>query len=235
MRASEIAALPIRFGAAVRSRRLFHPVGVLANGGIERLAADGDGLPIASGPIAGRVSKALGVPGDLPDIAGLAWRMPSTGTASRPWDVLLATAGLGDASVLANRLLLRPVTSWSNTLFSSLMPLRHGGDLWWVRARLTTAMPSSGLSLDSVVDRIAHGGLQFDIEQACGTGSFEPLARMNLNEVIPAAEHPDDDVAFDPARNSAPGVELWPGWLRRVRRQAYDSSREGRDAQGASS
>src|SRR3546814_7393628 len=71
---------------------------------------------------------------------------------------------------------------------------------------------------------------QFDIEQACGTGSFEPLARMNLHEVIPAAEHPDDDVAFDPARNSAPGVELWPGWLRRVRRQAYDSSREGRDA-----
>ena len=235
MRASEIAALPIRLGAAVRSRRLFHPVGVLASGRIERVAADGDGLPLPSGPVTARVSKALGVPGDLPDIAGLAWRMPSTGTASRPWDVLLATAGLGDASVLANRLLLRPVTSWSNTRLSSLMPLRHDGDLWWVRARLTTEMPASGLSLDPVADRIAHGGLQFDIEQACGTGPFEPLARLDLNEVIPAAEHPDDDVAFDPARNSAHGVELWPGWLRRVRRQAYDSSREGRDAQGASS
>ena len=74
---SDIAALPVRLGAAARNRRLFHPVGVLAHGTLERVAAPQTGLPMASGEVIGRVSKAVGLPGGLPDIAGLAWRMPS--------------------------------------------------------------------------------------------------------------------------------------------------------------
>jgi len=44
---SDVAALPIRLGAAMRHRRLFHPEGVLAEGTLERVAAPGEGLPIA--------------------------------------------------------------------------------------------------------------------------------------------------------------------------------------------
>ncbi|MGZ8801587.1 MAG: phosphodiesterase [Mycobacterium sp.] len=233
MKASEIAGLPIQLGAAVRHRRLFHPAGVLASGSIERIVASGEGLPIQSGPIVGRVSKALGVPGSLPDVAGLAWRMPPAVTGSTAWDVLLATAGLGSASALPNRLLLHPVTSWSDTLYSSLMPVRYERQLWWIRARLTTGLTAPGLSLDTVVDGLGRGGLAFDVEQARGTGPFGQLARLSLSEIIPAAEHSKDDIAFDPARNTAAGVELWPDWLRGVRRQAYRSSREGHDAEGA--
>lgn len=231
MKASDIASLPIEFGAALRQRRLFHPAGVLARGEIERTAASGHGLPLVSGPAVGRVSKAVGIPGGLPDAAGLAWRMPSPGAGNNPWDVLLVTAGLGTGSAVPNRLLLRPVTSWSDALYSSLMPLRYASQLWWIRARLTSELSSPGLSLDAIVAGLVKGGLTFDIEQACGTGRFEHLARLSLREVIPADEQPDEDIAFDPVRYSAAGVELWPQWLRRFRRLAYRSSREGRDVQ----
>jgi hypothetical protein len=52
---SDIAALPVRLGSAVRGRRLFHPVGVLAEGTLERLAATGEGLPLRSGDVIGRI------------------------------------------------------------------------------------------------------------------------------------------------------------------------------------
>ncbi|MGV0802459.1 phosphodiesterase, partial [Mycolicibacterium elephantis] len=48
MGTSDIAALPVRLGAALRGRRLFHPNGVLAEGLLERIAPDGEGLPMAS-------------------------------------------------------------------------------------------------------------------------------------------------------------------------------------------
>jgi len=54
---SEIAALPVRMGAAVRNRRLFHPDGVLARGTLTRIAPLSEGLPMTSGDIVGRVSK----------------------------------------------------------------------------------------------------------------------------------------------------------------------------------
>ena len=67
---SDIAALPVQTGAAIRHARLFHPTGVLANGTLARIAATGEGLPMVSGEVVGRVSKVSALPGALPDIAG---------------------------------------------------------------------------------------------------------------------------------------------------------------------
>ena len=231
VKASDLAALPIAAGAALRQRRLFHPTGVLAHGSIERLAPPGEGLPVESGDIVGRVSKAVGTPGSLPDAAGLAWRMPPAPFAATPWDVLLVSAGFGSSTVLPNRVALRPVTSWSEALYSSLLPLRFQDDLWWIRARATTSVGGSGLSLQAVRQRINDGGLEFDIEQACGNGDFEPMATLRLTEVVPLAQEGDHDVAFDPVRHTAPDVAVWPDWLRNFRALAYASSREGRDAE----
>jgi hypothetical protein len=210
---SDIAALPVKFGAALRRRRLFHPVGVLAEGSVERLAPPGEGLPIKSGDVVARVSKGVGLPGAMPDIAGLAWRM------SPRWDVLLA-------STVRGRLLLAPVTNWSNTTFSSLMPLGVDGGVWWLRASLATPIGAHGLALDTIRDRIRSTGIDFEIEQAAGTGEFLPLARLTLRTVIPDR----GDVAFDPILHSDPAVRLLPGWLADFRRAAYRRSREGRDA-----
>lgn len=223
MRVSDIAALPVKIGAAARGRRLFHPVGVLAEGILERTALDSDGLPMRSCDVIGRVSKGVGIPGGAPDIAGLAFRIPPPQDlrSSGPWDVLLASTAAG------SRVGLAPVTSWSGATFSSLMPLRYRGRAWWVRARLATAIDAKGLSLATIENEINSDEIQFDIEQAPGRGEFRPLARLTLRHVDPSC----DDIAFDPALHSDCDVELLPRWLTSFRRAAYRRSRQGRDAQ----
>jgi len=175
--------------------------------------------------VIGRVSKAVGLHGALPDIAGLAWRIPPPPDlrSCSPWDVLLASTLAGSAG----RVILRPLFSWSGATFSSLMPLRFKGGLWWVRARLVTDIDAPGLSLDAIRHQIASGGVEFDIEQAAGTGGFLPLARLTLRHLDPSC----DDIAFDPTMHSDPEVELAPRWLSDFRRAAYRRSREGRDGQ----
>jgi hypothetical protein len=216
---SDVAALPIRLGAAMRHRRLFHPVGLLAEGTLERLAAPGEGLPMHSGDVIVRVSKGGGLPGALPDVAGVAWRMPQPSEAT-PWDVLLATT-------VRARVVLAPVTRWSGATFSSLMPMRHKNGVWWVRARMSTDIALHGLSLDLIRDQISSTGVEFDIEQAAGIGNFLPLARLTLHTLAPNL----GDVAFDPTVHSHPEVQLLPEWLTSFRRAAYRRSREGRDAE----
>jgi hypothetical protein len=221
VRVSDIAALPVRLGAAIRQRRLFHPAGVVAEGVLVRVAPSDQGLPMKSCDVIGRVSKGIGLPGTLPDIAGLAWRIPPPPDlrSCGPWDVLLA-------STFANsRLILAPVTSWTGATFSSLMPMRYRGGVWWVRARLVSDIGASGLSLGTISDAIRSGGIDFDLEQAQGTGEFLPLARLTLRFVDPSR----DDIAFDPVLHSDSEVRLIPRWLSNFRRAAYRRSREGRD------
>lgn len=217
MNISDLLALPVEIGSAVRHRRLFHPEGLLARGRIERTAPQGQGLPIADGDVIGRVSKAVGLPGATPDIAGLAWRMT---VDSQPWDLLLATTAV-------NRFLLLPTTSWDGAAYSSLMPLRYQGGVWWVRARMETKVDGPGLSLDAITEQLRKGPLEYTVDQAAGSGEFGSLARLTLSESIP----PDRDLSFDPTLNSAPGVSLAPAWLTDFRRAAYRRSREGRDAE----
>lgn len=228
MKGSDLIALPLKFGAAVRHRRVFHPLGVLASGHIERTAPAQRGLPIESAEVIGRVSKAIGIPGDLPDLIGLAWRMPAPARTpdATPWDVLVASTGSG----MRARFGLQPTRSWTGTTLSTLMPLRYEDGWWWLKAEVQTEM-SRGLSLDALVREIEDGEIVFDIQQALGTGPFEPLARLTLSARIPT-DH-DHDVSFDPTRNSAPGVELGPRWLTALRERAYLRSREGRDAPDA--
>ncbi|MEO3758484.1 phosphodiesterase [Mycobacterium sp. B14F4] len=222
MQASDIAALPIRLGSAIRQRRIFHPAGVMAEGLLERVAPEGEGLPMNSCDVIARVSKGIGLPGATPDIAGLAWRIPPPPDlrSCSPWDVLLATTFAG------NRVALAPAASWTGATFSSLMPLRFHGGVWWVRARLASQIDAPGLSLDVVERQIDSDGLTFTIEQAPGTGHFQPLARLTLRHIDPSC----DDIAFDPALHSDPEVELAPRWLGDFRRAAYKRSRQGRDA-----
>jgi hypothetical protein len=220
--ASDIASLPIRFGAAARHSRLFHPNGVLAAGVLERVAAPDDGLPMQSCDVIARVSKGVGLPGSLPDVAGLAFRIPPPQDLRScvPWDVLLASTAAN------NRFLLAPTRSWTQTTFSSLMALRFHDTLWWVRARLVTDIDAPGLSLEAIESRLDSGDLEFDIEQATSGGDFSPLARLTLQHRDPSS----DDIAFDPVIHSDEDVTLAPAWLADVRRAAYRRSREGRQS-----
>ncbi|OBF40725.1 phosphodiesterase [Mycobacterium sp. ACS1612] len=222
MHASDIVALPIRLGSAARHRRLFHPSGVLATGFLDRLAPPDHGLPMQSCDVIARVSKGVGLPGAMADVAGLAWRIPPPQDLRScvPWDVLLAS------TVANSRVLLAPTRSWSRTTFSSLMPLRFDGGVWWIRARLVTKIDEPGLSLDTIRNQIDSGEIEFDIEQARGFGGFSPLARLSLRHLDPS----NDDIAFDPVLHSDEDVQLAPSWLADFRRAAYRRSRQGREA-----
>ena len=61
MQASDIAALPVRLGAAIRGRRLFHPIGVLAEGILERVAPPDEGLPMQSCDVIGTGLQGIGL------------------------------------------------------------------------------------------------------------------------------------------------------------------------------
>jgi hypothetical protein len=226
VKASDIAALPLQVGSAVRHRRVFHPIGVLARGRLERTSPPGEGLPIESAEVTARVSKAIGSPGALPDLIGLAIKMPPQAFAATGWDLLLASAGSG----LLTRFALRPTLTWGGTAMTTLMPLKYEDGWWWVQARMTSEL-DGGLSVETVTEAIENGGVTFDLHQAHGTGGFEPLATLTLTEVVPTDEH--HDVNFDPTRNSAPDVKLGPEWLTQIRERAYWRSRKGRDAPGA--
>jgi hypothetical protein len=223
VRISDLVTLPVKLGAAARGRRLFHPVGVLAEGVLERTALGSEGLPMRSCDVIVRVSKGIGTPGGRPDVAGLAFRIPPPQDlrSCGPWDVLLASTTAG------SRFGLAPTTSWSGTTFSSLMPLRYRDRVWWVRARLATELDADGLALATIENRIDSEGIQFDIEQAQARAEFQPLARLTLRHVDPSR----DDIAFDPALHTDCDVELLPRWLTALRRAAYRHSRQGRDPQ----
>ena len=224
MTASDLAAAPFQAASALRHARVFHPVGVLAHGIIERVAAPGDGLPVTdSDNVEARLSKGIGTPGPIPDVIGLALRLPPEPFAPTPWDILLASAGSGPLTRIAG---LRPVTGWTGSTMTTLMPLRYHNDNWWLRARMCTRIDGFGVSTDAVRRRLRTGPLEFDIDQACGTAPFTPLARLSLRGVITPAH----DVAFDPVLHTAPEVTLAPGWLSGLRAQAYARSRRGRHA-----
>jgi hypothetical protein len=220
---SDLLAKPFQWGSALRGRRFFHPLGVLAEGSLERVAPAAEGLPIPSSDVVGRISKAAGTPGVLPDFVGLAIRVAPRQVAATPWDILLVSAGSG---VLARAMALRPTTSWTGQTLTSLMPFSYRGSVWWLRARSMSDVNGFGLALGSVEQAIGAGGIDFAIDQACGRADFAPLARLRLTGV----RDPDPDVWFDPVANTAPGVNLYPEWLADLRARAYRRSREGRDA-----
>ncbi len=222
---TDLATLPFRWGSAIRHARIFHPDGLLAEGSLERLAPADAGLPVPSCDVVARVSKAAGTPGALPDAVGLALRIPPQADDGAAWDILLASAG---SSVLGRAIGLRPVGSWTGNTLSSLMALRYQGVNWWLRARVLTEVDGVGVSLDSIRRQLEHGEVDVAIDQARGSSTFAPLARLTLRRLVKDGK--GEDVAFDPILHTAPGVQLYPGWLASLRGRAYDRSREGRDA-----
>ncbi|WNG87864.1 phosphodiesterase [Mycobacterium sp. ITM-2016-00317] len=222
MSISDLTTLPLRAGAALRDKRFFHPTGVLCGGTVTRLAPEGDGLPLVSGEVVGRISKGAGTPGSLPDFAGLAWRMPADADGPQAWDVLTVSS--------AARVALRPVASWPAAQYSTLMPLGYRGAVFWLRARMQTPVDGEGLSVSAITERVRSGTVEFTVEQARGTGPFTKLATLTFDREL-CRDDPGCDQPFDPTVRSGTEVQLLPRWLTTLRRSAYRNSRKGRGAQ----
>ena len=216
--AGRAAAVPLGTVARRRSGKPMHPRGVVLDAVLERTGALADwGVPWLTGPgrdaAVVRLSRGAGLPAPLPDVLGLAVRLPGGG---RPVDLLLSSAGRGRWT----RLLPVPRVD-AAVPYSSIMGYRSvAGTL-----RLG-AVPERPGRIGADPGPVAAGapGTAFLLLVARGRGRWLPFARLELAE---RAGEPDPDVRFDAVRHPPPGL-LADGPMARFRAPAYAAAREGR-------
>ncbi|WP_052073594.1 DUF6328 family protein [Rhodococcoides fascians] len=197
--------LPFRALSSLRSARAFHPGGVQFAGTLVRLLPEQSGLPLRSCDVSVRVSKGIGVPSGLPDVAGVALRLPPIEQGGRPWDVLLA----GSATGPFGRMVPWPSMSWNSAHLSSLMPYKHQGRLWWLRARITRP-DTADMNIDDIRTNVVSNTVSLVIEHAGTSEPFEPIAVVHSTALTSPADEID---ALQELRVVQTGLQLLTGFL----------------------
>lgn len=200
--------------ATVRRARALHPVGIDVRGVLHPLPNEVLSLGPDPIPVIGRFSKGAGLPGDLPDVLGLALHGSE---GAQAWDLLLSSSGDGRVG----RCLPTPARSWTTAWLGSIQPYvdAHGAR-FWVAAEVTPgAVPLDGTALGSLRARLAKATLTVAL-CASRADVWAPIARVELSLG-------DHGHRFDPVRHPLPGLRLTPGWLSRARARAYAGSRAG--------
>ncbi|WP_448641362.1 phosphodiesterase [Geodermatophilus sp. URMC 63] len=218
--AGRLAAVPLGTLARWRAGKPMHPRGVVLDAVLERTGgARGWGVrwleEPGREPAVVRLSRGAGLPTPLPDLLGLAVRLPG---GERPVDLLLSTGGRGRWT----RFLPVPRVDAASS-YSSFMGYRSpAGTL-----RLA-AVPDGpdGVASDPrpVAAAVAERGLVFRLLVARGAEDWVSFGRLTLT--APVAEL-DPDLRFDAVRNPPPGL-LADGPMARFRAPAYAAAREGR-------
>ena len=158
----------VHAASAVRGERIIHAKGTAFAGELTLLpAADALGVPLGRGsrtrPVLVRFSRGAGLPDALPDVLGIAVRIPNADGAGHPQDLMLSTGG---GSPLLRRMLV-PRRDYRGSTYTSLISYEVGG-----RDLLVAALPDSGMFL---------------LATASGTSAWEPFARLAVGEPLPAA------------------------------------------------
>jgi hypothetical protein len=158
------------------------------------------------------------MPGALPDILGIALRIPVETNAV---DVLFATTG----TLPGARHVLKPRAFFLGGAYTTLLPYDLGG-----RTRLLGLFPAGRRRLPARVgglnEAVAAAPLNFLLATASLTGPWSPCGRLGVHTPLPE-DHPAAK-AFDPVLNAIPGMRPTGPWLS-LRRRSYDASRRGRD------
>jgi hypothetical protein len=220
-----VLAVATRVVAARPARKPLHPRGDVATGRIRRTGGDAaTGVSWLDEPgnddVLVRRSRAVGLSGPLPDIHGLAVRVPvgTQGGGVRHGDLLFASTGLGRWT----RFVLTGSRDPAGRPLTTLLPYR------------TTAGP---LLLAALPQSEQH----FELAYASPRGPWHRFAEL----VVDAPEHgaqqaaqntarntaqngtTDALVSFDPLHNTVPGLENYD-WVRRLREPAYATARRSR-------
>ncbi|WP_121253834.1 hypothetical protein [Nocardioides ferulae] len=145
-----------------------------------------------------RESRAIGLPGALPDIHGLAVRVPvGDGTSG---DLLFASTGWGRVS----RFVLTASREPGGRPMTTLLPYRTPAGPLLLGARLIG---------DQTVE------LSCSVDQ----GDWRHFADLRLSD----EDAGDPDVSFDPVRNQLPGLDQYR-MVERLREPAYAQARASR-------
>ncbi|HET7278092.1 MAG TPA: hypothetical protein VFJ22_08435 [Dermatophilaceae bacterium] len=218
-----------RILAAGRRAKAFHPVGVTVEGTAWPLHNEVLTLLGEPVPVTGRFSKGVGLPGDLPDVLGIALRFGAGEAAAVAFgageaaavafDTLLSSAGEGRFT----RCLPLASGSWSDAWLTTIQPYGEGRRRIWLAAQVTPgAVPLRSNSLQQLRTRLAAASLTVLLSASDG-GPWTPVAHLELRLG-------GSPTRFDPILNPPPGLSLQPDWLTSVREAAYLGSRRGAPA-----
>ena len=181
-----------------------HPRGSLLTGTLHRFGGE-EPTGVAFLDDAGqdevlvRLSRAVGLPSPVPDIFGLAIRVPIQG--DRHGDLLFATTGLGRLT----RFTLTPARTSRSRPMTTLLPYR------------TPAGPV-------VLSAVLHDD-GVTLAWAIGAGGWRRFAVLSLDEE-PVGDG-DTRPSFDPIRHTLSGLDNYP-WVRRLREPSYLAARRSR-------
>lgn len=200
-----LLATATRAVAAVRpAAKPLHPEGRLREACLYRRGLDPPiGVPwldeAGIDEVLVRVSRAVGLPSRVPDVHGLAIKVPTTDGGSG--DILLATTGWGR---LTRYLLTASRDTWGRPM-TTLLPYRTAAGPVLLGARAV------GLETIELVCAVGAGG------------EWRHFADLRLS----ASRVDDPAVSFDPVLNQVPGLDQYP-WVQRLREPAYDEARSDR-------
>jgi hypothetical protein len=210
-RAGRLVAVPLGAVARWRHGRPMHPRGAVFDALLDRTGRSPSWhVPwldaTARDAVVVRLSRGAGLPAPLPDLLGLAIRVPGE---PRPVDLLLTTTGRGTLSRLVPFPRRDPAA-----VYSSIMGYRSDAGV----LRLAAFPDHEGVP--SEPER-----LRFTLQASRGLGTWRPFARLDL---LAAREDDEDAVRFDAVLNPPPGL-VPDGPLARFRAPAYGRARaEGR-------
>ncbi|MFT2753695.1 hypothetical protein [Clavibacter sp. Sh2088] len=208
----------------VRQPRPLHPHGVALTGTLTPVAGraasglawlDGLDAPLA---MDARFSRGGGLPPALPDVLGLALRIP--GESGTTVDVLLASTGLSPVG----RFLLGPRRAFSGARLTTLMPYRGtaGPVLVGVLVDVDPPLPAGAADLGRA---LATRAARMRLVHATPGGRWHVAARIELTH--DAAGPLDTATRADPVLAAPPGDTTYP-WTRRLRAPGYRAARRGR-------
>ncbi|MFE9680683.1 phosphodiesterase [Streptomyces sp. NPDC006285] len=221
-----------RLLARLRRAPALHPHGLTCAAGLEVVGAGGEpwGVPWLDTPgryaATVRLSRAAGLPGQLPDGLGLAVRVEEAAGPGRPLDLLLTSSGRGRAA----RHVPQPRADALGGPYSSLLRYRVGG-----RHRTLAAFPRRTRQgrvrgdLPGLRAALDTGPLVFDLCAETSGGAWRAFAVLTVGGALPVEQ--EKSPGFDIYAHSVPGFR--PGSaLEATRRAAYRGSRAGRHGPG---
>ena len=167
-----------------------------------------------------RFSRSVGLPPRLPDLFGIAIRLPDVHGRGRHQDFLMVSSV--DAPVLHH--IFIPVMDAQRAPCSCSLPYRTGDRLLLVGAQPLAGSPRpAGRTLDEKLERAAATGqLRFALSIASLAGRFAPVGELRVGKRLPDEMN---GIRFNPWNT---GGGLVPaGALNRLRAYAYPASQSG--------
>lgn len=205
-----------------RGARVFHPDGIGFAARVEFCGSEagGDSLLGRHQTHAAivRLSRAVGLPGDLPEPLGVAIRLLDARGPGAHQDLLFATSA---QSPLARHALLPGIGGFFGQFFSSLWPFGVGG-----RPRMLGLAPVNALHSPRDLERLAAvaEGRCYRICVARIGGPWISVAQIEIGERLP--DEVVERLRFNPWNT---GEDLRPaGPLMGLRDAAYEGSQRGR-------